>query len=288
VLGAYPNGAAWLDSLSALVAGCEERWHIVAQPPFELSYSYVAPATSTTGREVVPKLGVPNAELSSEIKALQAYDGSGAVRLLDFDAERGFLLLERATPGDNLATLNDDERATRIAANLMRALWRPLPNNGAFPTTAQWADGLGRLRKTFDGRTGPFARRLVEMTESFFVELHVSAEPPVLLHGDLHHFNILSAERRPWIAIDPKGLAGERAYEVGALLRNPTPSLYLDVAIQRRRIRVLAEELTLDAQRIVRWATAQAVLSAWWSYEESGSGWESACACAEVLSKLIT
>ncbi|HEY7680580.1 MAG TPA: aminoglycoside phosphotransferase family protein, partial [Terriglobia bacterium] len=178
VLGAYPNGAAWLDSLSALVAGCEERWHIVAQPPFELSYSYVAPATSTTGREVVLKLGVPNAELSSEIKALQAYDGSGAVRLLDFDAERGFLLLERATPGDNLATLNDDERATRIAANLMRALWRPLPNNGSFPATAQWADGLGRLRKTFDGRTGPFARRLVEMAESFFVELHASAEPP--------------------------------------------------------------------------------------------------------------
>jgi streptomycin 6-kinase len=105
----------------------------------------------------------------------------------------------------------------------------------------------------------------------------------VLLHGDLHHCNILAARRRPWLAIDPKGLAGEPAYEAGALLRNPDPRRYLDPKVQRRRVDVLHEELALEKDRILGWGVAQAVLAAWWSIEDSGTVWESQCACAEVL-----
>jgi streptomycin 6-kinase len=72
------------------------------------------------------------------------------------------------------------------------------------------------------------------MAESLFRELIASSESPVLLHGDLHHFNILSARRQPWLAIDPKGVAGEPAYEPGALLRNPNPELCTDIEVQRR------------------------------------------------------
>jgi streptomycin 6-kinase len=207
--------------------------------------------------------------------------------LLDYNVEFGALLLERLTPGRTLASLDHDEDATRVAAQLMRELWRPLPPNASFPTTAQWADGLRRLRTRFDGGTGPFPRALVETAESLFRELLPSSEPPVLLHGDLHHFNILSAERRPWVAIDPKGLAGERAYEVGALLRNPDVRLSTDVQVQRRRIDVLHNELALDRDRMLAWGISQAVLSAWWSYEDSENGWESACACAEALMWLM-
>jgi streptomycin 6-kinase len=211
--------------------------------------------------------------------------------LLDYNTEFGALLLERLTPGRTLASLDGDAEATRIAASIMRELWRPLPSNASFPTkfptTAQWAGGLGRLRTRFDGGTGPFPRALVETAESLFRELLPSSEPPVLLHGDLHHGNILSAGRRPWIAIDPKGLSGERAYEVGALLRNPDTRLSTNVQVQRRRIDVLQDELALDRDRMLGWGTAQAVLSAWWSYEDSGSGWEPACACAEALTRLM-
>ena len=205
---------------------------------------------------------------------------------MDFSVDLGALLLERLTPGRKLASLGNDEDATRTAAQLMRELWRPVPLNASFQTTAQWADGLRRLRTRFDGGTGPFPLALVETAESLFRELLSSSEPPVLLHGDLHHYNILSAERRPWVAIDPKGLVGERAYEVGALLRNPDVRLSTDVQVQRRRIDILHDELALDRDRMLGWGIAQAVLSAWWSYEDSGSGWESACACAEVLMRL--
>ena len=111
----------------------------------------------------------------------------------------------------------------------------------------------------------------------------------MLLHGDLHHGNILSAERQPWLALDPKGVVGEAEYEVGALLRNPMPQI-LDEAQPRqllsRRVDQLAEELGFDRARLIGWGLAQAVLSAWWTYEDHGHGWEPGIACANHLAAL--
>jgi streptomycin 6-kinase len=108
----------------------------------------------------------------------------------------------------------------------------------------------------------------------------------LILHGDLHHFNILSAEREPWLAIDPKGVVGEAAYEAGALLRNPLEDMSQYPHILKRRIAILSEMLDIDCQRILGWAVAQAVLSAWWSYEDHGQGWEPGVALAETLNNL--
>lgn len=275
------------DALPGLLAECAKHWQLRIGPPFDLSTEYVASATTEAGDEVVVKLAVPGPEFSSEIKALQSYGGEAAVQLLEFDEDRGFLLLERVRPGATLYSFSRDDKATRIAAGIMRELWRPLPSDRRFPTVEDWAKELDRLRARFGGGTGLFPARLVQLAESLFAELIASSDSAVLLHGDLHHFNILSAERRPWIAIDPKGLAGEPAYDVGALLRNPTPRLCTNVKIQRRRIDVLKEELGLDDQRMIGWGVAQAVLSGWWSYEGEESEWESACTCAETLARLL-
>ena len=107
-----------------------------------------------------------------------------------------------------------------------------------------------------------------------------------MLHGDLHHFNILSAERELWLAIDPKGVVGEPAYEVGAYMRNPWPQLLSQPGvstIMSRRLDVFSEELGIERQRLRGWAFAQAVLSAWWSYEDHGQVSEHALACAALL-----
>jgi len=287
VLGAFANGAAWLDSLPEVIGACERHWHIVAGTPFDLSYSYVAPARNARGEEFVLKVCAGGPEFRSEIEALRAFADGAAVRLLDYNVDVGALLLERLSPGRTLASLDRDEDATRIAAQVMRELWRPLPPNSSFPTIAEWSGGLRLLRARFDGGTGPFPRALVETAESLFRQLLLGSEPPVLLHGDLHHFNILSAARRSWVAIDPKGLAGERAYEAGALLRNPDVRLSTDARVQQRRLDVLHDELALDRDRMLGWGDAQAVLSAWWSYEDSGGGWESAITCAETLMGLM-
>lgn len=280
------EGEAWLGALPSLIADCERRWGIRVGTPFSLSYNYVAPALKDDGGEVVLKLGVPARELRTEIAALRHYDGNGMARLLDADAERGAMLLERLLPGTPLLDLEDDVEATCIAADVMRELRRSPSDNHAFPTVADWGRGFERMRARFDGKTGPLPERLVEAAESRFAELLGSSDEPVLLHGDLHHENILRAGRRPWLAIDPKGVVGEPAYETGALLRNPMPRLLQHPDPKRvldRRVRVLSERLDIDRERVAAWGFAQAVLSAWWSVEDHGRGWEPAIAVAELL-----
>lgn len=285
-------GLDWLRQLPATIADCEQRWSLTVMPPFAgLSYNYVAPAIRADGTAVVLKVGVPNPELTTEIEALRLYNGRGIVRLLDADPEEGMLLLERLRPGAPLSSLADDQAATSIAAGVMRQLWRPVPADHPFPTVAKWAAGLARLRDHFGGRTGPFPTRLVEAAETLFRELIDPMGESVLLHGDLHHDNVLAAQRQPWLALDPKGVVGEPAYEVGALLRNPLPQLLTGpqpARVLARRVDQLAEELGFDGDRIVGWGLAQAVLSAWWSVEDHRHGWEPAIACAELLATLMT
>jgi streptomycin 6-kinase len=284
------EGVAWLERLPALIDDCARRWSLTLLPPYPLSYNYVAPATRADGTPVVLKVGFPSDEIPEQIPALRHYDGHGMAQLLDSDPGWGAFVLERLMPGQTLAHVQDDEQATAIAAEVMRQIWRGpgggAPPEHAFPSTADWAKGMQRMRDHFGGGTGPFPRAMVEAAESLFAELLASQAAPVLLHGDLHHENILSATRAPWLAIDPKGVIGEPAYELGALLRNPLPQL-LNMPnpgrVMARRVDQLAEALGLDRARVRGWGLAQAVLSAWWCIEDSGYGWEPTIACAELL-----
>jgi streptomycin 6-kinase len=290
------RGHAWLDNLPALIADCERRWSLKVLPPFELSYNYVAPAVRADGTEVVIKLGVPDGALTDEMTALRLWDGHGVVQLLDCDPDQGLMLLERLKPGAPLLTVEDDEEATHIFAQVACQLWIPAPAVHNFDTPHTWAEGLKRLRRRFDGGTGPLPVKIVETAESLFAELLSSQADPVLLHGDLHHWNILAAEAcpgrmgQPWLALDPKGIVGEPCYEVGAWLRNPVGQLFNQPNPSRllaRRVAILAEELGFDRQRIIGWGVAQAVLSAWWSIEDHERGWEEAIVCAELLAGLM-
>ncbi len=286
------DGAVWLERLPALVAKFENRWSITAEPPFpDLSYNYVAPVKTADGKEAVLKLGVPRNELITEIEALRLYDGRGMARLIRADPAEGAILLERLRPGEMLLTLaeEDDEAATAVAADLMKQLWRPLPDDHPFPTIADWGKGLKRLRTEFEGGTGPFPKWLVETAEGLYRDLSASMSETVLLHGDLHHWNVMTAERQPWLSIDPKGLAGEGAYEVGPLLNNPT-GLFLKwpnpAKKTARRIDILAERLEIDRARLIGWGVYYCLLSAFWSYEDQGYGWEEAVEVGSILVKM--
>ncbi|HET8908203.1 MAG TPA: aminoglycoside phosphotransferase family protein [Ktedonobacterales bacterium] len=285
------EGASWLARLPDILATCAGRWRLTLDPHFEpLTYNYAAPGVNAAGRGIVIKAGVPGDERQREEEALRFFGGHGMVELIEADADLGVMLLERLEPGTPLVDLADDDEATGIAADVMRELWRPLPSDHAFPTVAEWGKGFERLRATFGGTTGPFERQLTERAELLFADLLASSAAPVLLHGDLHHWNILAAERVPWLALDPKGVAGEPAYEVGALMRNPAPQVFSwpnPNRLLRRRADILAERLGFDRQRLLAWSMAQAVLSAWWSYEDHGKGWEPMMAWASALASLL-
>lgn len=217
-------GRTWLDRLPGCLEACAQRWGLTLGPAFpNLSYHYAAPATCADGTPVVVKACSPTGEFAGEAGTLRVYDGRGAARLLAVDTEREVMLLERLRPGSPLGLVQDDEEATAIAAGVMRQLWRPVPEAHPFQSVTDWAKGFGRLRERYGGATGPFPRALVEEAERLYADLGASAATPVVLHTDLHHGNILSSGARGWLAIDPKGIVGEREYETGAFLRNGLP-----------------------------------------------------------------
>lgn len=285
-----PGITPWLKALPDLLAEVSDRWSLTPAPPFpNLSYNFVIPATRTDGTRAVLKLSPPDdKEFATEAAALAAFDGRGICRLLELDLERGAMLLERLQPGVPLTTVGDDEEATRIAAGVMGKLGRPAPAEHAFPTVRDWARGFERLRRRFDGGTGPMPQDLVEEAEAHFADLLASEGEPLLLHGDLHHENVLSAGRGPWLAIDPKGVVGEAAYETAALLHNPVEALDAPdpARLLERRIDILTAELGLDRDRVRAWGLAQAVLSAYWSLEDGGKVWDGALHFASLLKKI--
>jgi streptomycin 6-kinase len=287
------RGDAWLERLPTLLADCERRWNLTLLPAFpNLSFNYVAPVTLADGSPAVLKAGVPHKELFSEMEALRLYDGRGSVRLLEADSEQGIMILERLQPGTMLTGLADeahDAQATSIAADVMRGLWRPVTDAetmALFPTTGDWMQGLQKMRAHFGGGSGPFRAALMDEAEGLAKELLASQAAPVLLHGDLHHDNILASQRGGWLAIDPKGILGEPAYEVGALLRNFWQDRHMlsDLAqITEHRVYQLAEELNLDRARVRGWGVAQAVLSAWWGVEDGGEMGPESMETAELI-----
>jgi streptomycin 6-kinase len=284
------TGRRWLARLPALVGDCRARWSLELGAPFDdLSYNLVIPARGAQGAEVVLKLGVPCRELVSEAAALRLFDGAGAVRLLDHVAEWGALLLERVLPGTPVHELLDDAEATRAAARLMLRLWREPPARHAFPTLPEWFRAFGRLRCNFGGGSGPFPPELVARAERAFSELNASAGRALILHGDLHHANILSAANGGWIAIDPKGLCGDPGYEVGPFMLNRLPDGASDSAlleVMRARLSVFACELGIERERLAGWAFCHAVLSALWAFEDSEE-WQGTIRLARVLERLI-
>ena len=138
-----------------------------------------------------------------------------------------------------LAEVEDDDERTNIAADVMQKIWRPWSWAAAaqlnsklqsFIQLSDWFDGLKKIRPHFNGGTGPFPKKLLERVESFLPELFADKNVK-LMHGDFHHFNILSSERG-WLVIDPKGVIGPAGYEVGPLMINPWNSLSDRISFQ--------------------------------------------------------
>ncbi|MGE0601768.1 MAG: aminoglycoside phosphotransferase family protein [Dehalococcoidia bacterium] len=265
-------GREWLAYLPALLERFREAWAIseVGETFGYVGYSWVAPCRLSDGTRAVIKLAPQDKEFANEIEALKLYAGDGAVRLLASDSSAMALLLERLEPGTMLVEMEDDVAATEIAARTFQRLFRPLPENHSFPTIARWGQAFERVREKYGGGSGSFPSELFEPAAAIYAEMCADQETPVLLHGDLHHQNILRSGE-DWVAIDPKGLAGERAYEIGPLLYNKKDASPDLRALALRRIAQVSEILGLDRQRVLRWGFAESVLSVLWNFEDSGT-----------------
>lgn len=291
IIGCYgKEGKRWLKELPSHLRDIKNAWTLrLETPSFTSSYHYLVLCRTPEETDAVLKLGVPHHELEQEIEALNLFNGLGAVTLLRSDRKRGAMLLEQLDPGRPLADLKDHRQAAQIAAGVCQKLWSSKPPEYSFPTIEDWGEGFDRLRHRFDGGTGPFPPRIVHRAEDHHAHLLQSMGEPALLHGDLHHGNILK-HGKTWLALDPKGVIGEPAYEIGAFLRNPWPDILAwknFTEITAERLMVFHETLALDRQRMLLWAFSQSVLAAWWSYEEHSDQWQMWMRCARQFSSML-
>jgi streptomycin 6-kinase len=211
----------------------------------------------------VTKRGV---DLKSEAAALIAFKGYGVVQLLEHTTDA--LLLERILPGTSLEDYfpKKDTEAVLIACQVIKRLHQaPLPKAGVFPSLDDWLAVLDQdwpIPIPYLQKAHLFKERLLKTTTS-----------QVLLHGDLHHQNILKGNNG-WVVIDPKGVIGDPSYEAGAFIRNPIPMLLETphaADLIKERITLFAHTLDLDAQRLTDWCFVQAVLAWIWSIEDGGN-----------------
>ncbi|HZM76580.1 MAG TPA: aminoglycoside phosphotransferase family protein [Candidatus Limnocylindrales bacterium] len=295
VVGAWgEDGTRWLERLPSIVSEVARDWRLAVGAPYGLSYHYVCAVTCADGTAAVLKLGVPSATaLAEESAALAAFAGRGAVRLLRAEPDRGALLLEQVAPGWRARDLvpHRDSEATSAVVEVMRLLHRPVPPGGTIRPALAQVNAFDDYVATH-GSSGPLPLDLVVRAGGLMRELCASAQQQVLLHGDLHHDNVLRATREPWLAIDPHGLVGDPGYEVGSLLFNPDPGNRDEAltALVPSRVEQLADQLVMPLDRVVAWGFVKAMLSDVWTAEAwtPGAGWSPASRALDVACFLGT
>jgi len=277
------EGAAWLDRLPAIVAELADRWSLAIGQPFcDGDVSLAVPVTRADDTSAVVKVNFPERETEHEADALAFWDGFGAARLLDRADDLGALLVERLEPGTQLWTVDDEDEANKIAAGVLRALRRTLPDSAPFHSLAgEAARWVEEIPLHWEQLGEPFERRLIDEMVTACRDL-ASAEPAhVLLHQDFHGGNVLRSGDG-WRAIDPKPLAGDPAFDTASLLRDRREELREDLRAERRvrrRLDLLSEALELDRERMRLWGIVHALA---WGVDVNG--WhESHVACARLL-----
>lgn len=248
------------------------EWSVSVDEPFETETSVIAFGIRKDQPVALKVIKQPCDEWRSG-EILAAFDGNGVVRIYEYAP--GAVLVERLRPGNSLVELalrGRDEEATDILADVMRRMSArssmsqlELPKH--CPTVHDWAKGFGRYLTSADEQ---IPRGLVEAGQRVYLDLSASQRSPRLLHGDFQHYNVLFDLNRGWLAIDPKGVVGELEYEIGAVLRNPyeDPELFVFPSTIERRLEQFRNSLHLDYERTLRWAFAQAILSAIWLIED--------------------
>jgi len=251
-----------LDQLQTKAA----QWNVTLDEILETRSSLLGFGVRICDR-VVLKITKHTGDESHSGKVLRAFGGDGAVGV--YESETGAVLLEGLEPGDQLVELvkrGEDEAATLILAEVIERLaHHEAPVE--CPTVADWGRGFDRYLESGDQQ---IPLELVHEARDLYQDLCALQGTTMLLHGDLQHYNVLFDNDHGWVAIDPKGVAGELEYEVGAILRNPVelPEYYTSPAIINCRLRRLTTLLNLDHSRALNWSFAQAVLSAIWQVED--------------------
>ncbi|MGE3318042.1 MAG: aminoglycoside phosphotransferase family protein [Candidatus Berkiella sp.] len=280
------RGKAWLNALPLQIQQLCEKYQLrFVKPMPGLTYNFVGLIESTqSGETAILKIAPAGQTLAKEAKWLQCFK-QGVAKVYWYDEQQHAFLMEHLVPGKALKTMvgMDDVKATRIICQVIRDLQaeQQAVLEGAFKHLSEHIKNLDVLQGKID-------TKLLSKAQGLFVELTSDRRYDVLLHGDLHHDNILSSGHA-WKAIDPHGYVGDPVFEVGPMIYNPGgndfPKDKKPAQIIDQRLQILAEELPFDPKRIQAWAFCMTMLSIAWTVEDHGFVPEFELAIAHDINK---
>lgn len=258
--------AAWVDRLPALARDVLEEWGLTVDGALMNGFcSLVAPVLTADGERAVLKLHTDADADESDFEhlALQHWHGNGTVLLLRADPRRRAMLLERLHPRD-LTTIGDLE-ACEVVADLYGRIHVPaLPQLRTVTSYVErWTADLEALPHDV-----PIPRRMREQCLTLARDLVADpASVGRIIHGDLHHHNVLAADREPWLVIDPKPMSGDPHYEVAPMLWNRWDDIVAgDVRTNlRRRFHTIVDTAGLDEDRARDWVVVRMVHNMSWA-----------------------
>ncbi|HET7477502.1 MAG TPA: aminoglycoside phosphotransferase family protein [Dermatophilaceae bacterium] len=258
----FDDGDGWLSRLPRLVDDRLGAWQLaVDDAPVRAGACALVVPVVRDGQRLVLKLTWPHPEARHEHLALRAWGGRGAARLVAADPARWALLLERLDADRDLQDEPLDAACERLGA-LLEQLARP-----ALPQLRRLSDIASATEVAFAAAPPQLPRRFADQARSLVRDLtrHQGGHPDVdgtLLHTDLHFANVLAGTRQPWLAIDPKPVAGEAAYEVAPALWNRWGEALASRDVRRhlrRRLGLICERAGIDQDRARAWTLVRAV-----------------------------
>ena len=287
------KGREWLPALPGIIDQCREKWRLRegAMGP-DMRMNYIEFNATDTGEPVALKIGVPHADLFTEMEALHLYDGKRAARLLGADRDLGAILMQRIQPGTMLWELGDNRRETQIAASIIRELPVRVPTVHTLPRFSRWVERAFRLTRAEWDPQERMPRDLLEKAECAFAQIERATTGAVVLHGDLHHENILLDDESGWTVIDPKGVIGPLCLEVGRFLQNRLPGTLPKEHREEmvdERLAILSDELDYSREMLAACGLVDCVLSKCWMFEdegEPGDHWEVGIELARFFSSI--
>ena len=252
-IGQSPAGDAWLQRLPGTVADLADRWSLTIESSIieEATCSWVAICHRSDGSSAILKLGFPHMEAEHEIDGLRFWSGDPTVHLLKVDRERNAMLLECCIPGTPLRSIAEEEQDV-VIAQLLRRLWRvPAPVQPFRPLARMieyWCTESSQKSDLWPDKA------LAKEGIRVFEELLSDQRNPVLLATDLHAGNVLRAQRKQWLVIDPKPFFGDPCYDATQHLLNCRDRLRTNPT---ETIKRFANLLEVDEQRVRQWTFAR-------------------------------
>jgi len=265
------EGRAWVAGLPALAAEFLHRWELQRDGAAGAGEaSLVLPVLRKQGTRAVLKLQMPREETTAALIGLRTWNGEGMVRLLDHDPESSTMLLERLDAARTLTSIEDDDVAMGILAELQaRLVCVPAPP-GMRSLGEIATEMLEQVPEAVAALADPADRQLLRGWASAVAEL-VGEPGDRMLHWDLHYDNVLAAHREPWLAIDPEPLAGDPGFDLWPALDSRWDDVVTKgdaLRVVRRRFDLLTEVLGLDRARATGWTLGRLLQNSLWAIDD--------------------